>query len=127
MTIENLYGIDPVDKYYGFYFSGPDFNRELMQTYLPVGEVDIDLLLSEVASYSKGLKFKPIFGMIKELTLMDGIVRINAPSKVGREQFQAFILKRSDDVIEGGPITFYINDCLLDFEFTKYDVSIIEV
>lgn len=125
--MQDLYDAHGIDKYYGFYFSGPDFNRELSQTYLPVGEVDLDLLLSSAADYSRGLKFQPIFGMIKELTLMDGQIRINSPSKVGREQFQAFILKRPDDVILGGPITFYINDCLLDFEFTKYDVNIVEV
>lgn len=125
--MEDFYDVNGIDKYYGFYFSGPDFNMELKQTYLPIGEVDLDLLLSEAGSYSRGLKFQPIFGMIKELTLFNGQVRINSPSKVGREQYQAFLLKRHGDVIEGGPITFYVNDGLIDFEFTKYDVSIVEV
>lgn len=116
-----------VDKYYGFYFCGKSFDRKLSQTYLPVDQLELDHLLSEAKDYSNGAEFKVLFGLVKELTLFDGKIRVESPSKVGGEKFQAFIFKREGDEITNKGGDYFVNGEKLDLNFSSYDVTIIEV
>lgn len=116
------------EKYYGYYFSGEGFDdRKLCQTYLPVDQLGLNELLDNIKSYLRQVEFKVQFGFIKELTLFDRKIRVNSPSKVGREKLQAFILKRKGDEITGGGDDYFINGGKLDMCFGQYEVSILEI
>lgn len=115
------------DKYYGFHFCGKGFDRKLCQTYLPVDQLELDHLLHDAIGYTKMVGFKILFGLVKELTLFNGEVRINSPSKVGGEKFQAFILKRKGEEITNEGSDYFINGVKLDMSFQEYNVTILEV
>jgi hypothetical protein len=117
-----------IDKYYGFYFSGKSFNdRKLCQTYLPVDQLYLMDLLAQVEGYSHGLEFKANYGFVKELTLFNGDIKVNSPSKVGEEELQAFVIKRKGDVVTNKGKEFIINGEKIDFDFLKYNVNVVEV
>lgn len=117
-------------KYYAFNFAGKDFftERELVRTYLPIGQLSLPELLDTAKEYEKGLTFRPIYGLIKEVMWKDnGTPGINSPSRVGGEKFQAFIFKRSGDTITGDGTNYYVNGEKVDLEFGGYSVEIVEV
>ena len=113
-------------KYYGFKFFGNDYDSELCRIPTLVGTSELTELLISASRYSHNLRFKALFGVIKELTFIDGKIKIDSPSKVGREKNQAFIFKRKDDVITGGGNDYFLNGERLDLGFESYDVSIVE-
>ena len=115
------------EKHHGFNFYGPDGATELVRTYLPVGQANIEDLLTSAASYAKSVTaFGPVFGTIKEF-LMDGDNRrSNYPAKVGAEKNQAFILKRPGEVVTGEGNDYFINDVRLNLGFESYEVHIID-
>ena len=116
-----------IEKYYGFQFCGPDGKRELIKTYLPINQLEIDHLISDGLERSFDLKFKALYGLIRELSLVNEKVRLNIPSKVGGEKYQAFIIKRKGDVITGEGSSFYLNGEKLHLNFISYDVTIIDL
>ena len=117
-----------MEKYYGFRFFGEGLAADLVQTYLPVGQAALPELLTAAENYAgRVTKFTPLFGVIKELAMFEGEVGGNFPAKVGMEKNQAFILKRSGDVITGEGNDFFLNDKQLSLGFESYDVNIIEI
>jgi len=115
------------DKYYGFHLMGDNHKFHLAQTYLPVGQLWLEDLLQNVTGYLHSADFNVIFGFVKELTVFNERVLINSPSKVGKEKYQAFILKKSTDEIKNEEDIYFINGIKIDFSFSQYDVSIIEI
>ena len=115
-----------VGKYYGFNFFGEGNETKLVQTYLPVGQPALEDLLYSVKGYVHHVKFKVLFGTIKELTLFDDVVTGNAASKAGKDKFQAFILKRKNDEVTGEGDDYFVNGKKLDLGFSLYDVSVVE-
>jgi len=115
-----------IEKYYGFQFKGENFSSELVKTHLPIDQLGLDHLISDGLDYSLNLKFKALYGLIRELTLFNDDIRVNSPSMVGQEKYQAFIIKRSNDVItnEGG--SFFLNGKKIELDFTSYNVTIVD-
>ena len=115
------------EKYYGFHFMGDKHKCKLAQTYLPVDQLELNHLLHDAIGYLYNADFKVLFGFVKELKMNNGRVIINSPSKVGKEKYQAFILKRKTDEVRGEGNDYFLNETKIDFNFVQYDVSIIEV
>ena len=100
---------------------------ETCQTCLPIDQLELNHLLHEDRNYSKSVDFEVIFGFIKELTLLNGEVKIEIPSKVGKERFQAFIFKRKNDSIASEGKDVFVNEKKIDFDFSRYDVNIFNI
>ncbi|HEU0085375.1 MAG TPA: hypothetical protein VFQ59_00220 [Candidatus Paceibacterota bacterium] len=115
-----------MDKYYGLYLCGEDFNRKLSNTYLPVGQVSLPELVEDIPSHFKSVGFKVEFGFIKELTCDGERIVIQSPSKVGGDKLQAFLVKKKSDVVTFDETYYYINGKRLDHRFNLYKVTIIE-
>lgn len=122
-----MFNQEEPEKYYGFHFMDDNNNFKLSQTYLPVNQLELKHLLSDGVDYSRDAEFKVLFGFIKELTLVNGKVVINSPSKVGGEKYQAFIFKRKGETVNNEGSDFFVNGKKIDFNFIQYNVSIVEV
>ncbi len=119
-----------MEKYYAFYFCGKDFftERELSRTYILAGETQLEELLQIAKEYEKNLKFRPQYGLIREVTWKpDGTPGINSPSCVNGEKFQAFIFKRANESVTGDGTIYSINGERIDLEFDRYQVEILEI
>ena len=114
------------EKYYGFHFMGDNHKSKTAQTYLPVGQLELEHLLHDAIGYLSEADFPVIFGFVKELTVLNGKVLMTSPSKVGREKYQAFIIKNGKDEIKNEGNDYFINEEKIDFSFSQYEVSVIE-
>ncbi len=119
------FGNEP-EKYYGFHFMGDNHKSHLAQTYLPVGQLELDHLLQDAVGYLSSANFDVTYGFVKELTLFNGRIAMNSPSKVGKEKYQAFIIKNKNDDVKNESGDYFINGVKIDFSFSLYDVSIVE-
>ena len=115
------------EKYHGFNFFGAGHNTELVRTFLPVGELGLDELLYSAKGYARNRNFKVLFGTVKELTIVQNDIKVNSPSKVGGEKFQAFILKGKADTVTGEGDDYFVNGEKLSLGFSSYNVNIIEI
>ena len=116
-----------LEKYYGFYFFGEKYERELSKTHTPVDRLELVDLLLEALNYARGLKFKVLFGLVKELSIYNEKILVESPSKVKCDKFQAFILKRDGDIITCSKDKYSINGKMIDMSFGRYSVSILEM
>lgn len=117
------------DIYYGFHFMGQALDqRKLIQSFLPVGQLSLDEIADNVKDYLREIDFNASCCLIKELTLFNGNVAVNKPSKVGGEKLQAFMLKKPSDTINHDNKGVYlINGEEFSLNFTQYDVTILDV
>lgn len=117
------------EKFYGFNFCGEGYERMQCRTYILVDQIDIESLLTVVmTSYLGNPKFKVTFGFVKELIFnAKGKVVVESPSKVGGKKYQAFILKRNGDIVTSEGAEFFINGLKIDFSFSLYNVTIIDI
>lgn len=117
---------DTVIKSYAFNARG-NGEFKLIDTCLPIGKPNVNELLAVVKN-NTDTGFMVEYGTIREISSFRGQVLVNAPSKVGMEKFQAFILKREGDTItHDDKMNYFINKKQLMLNFSSYDVSIIEI
>lgn len=117
-----------MQRVYGIKFFVEKSKSELTQTYLPVGEANLEDLLNAIRGYSETVALKATFGVIKELTLNDqDKIVVNSPAKFNGEKNEAFILKREGDRITGGGNEYSLNGNILDLGFDSYNVNIVEI
>lgn len=98
-----------------------------MQSFFPVGRLSLDEFPSIVINYLKSVEFAAVCCLIKELTSIDGVVRSNSPSKIGKEKFQAFLFKRKGDDITNNNGDYVINGVKFNLNFTQYQVHIVTI
>jgi hypothetical protein len=77
-------------------------------------------------------KIEPTHGVIKEAYLTaPGKLGMEKPAKMGKENFQAFIIERAGDEITAdqadGKKDFFLNGRKLGLSFVRYDVRIIKI
>jgi len=119
-----------MDNYYGFQLNGKEFigGRKLVQTFLPVGQMEMEGLISEIKDYAVSCDFPVVYGFVKELLVSNREIKMNNPSKVGTEKLQAFIIKRDGQTITNNDGSYFIDGERIEFDgFRRYEISIIEV
>ena len=116
-----------MEKYYGFIFRDKGSKMKLIKTMLPVDQVELSNLVSEIRDYMNDLTFIPSFAVIRELSYRDGMkVVMNAPSYVKRKKLQAIVFKHSKEQIitkKGG--FYYRDEEKITLDFSLYEVTII--
>lgn len=112
--------------HYAFKFLDPAGNFALKRTYLPVGQLG----KTELAESAKGyVQDSEAFshGFIKEVLWKGDQSAMEKPARIDGK-LQAFVLQRKGQVITNeGAATYCIDDAPIDFDFSSYEVTIVQI